>query len=141
MASIWDVGNSPSPTQSAQSQGSPTPWYNPAGGYGQTQDWYNTPIGGAIREQDKALAFSSWLQRAGVSDNDNSFNRWAYSQAPRFNRGYGQATMDNPMISIDQYLATLPGYSQLKNEYNAQTPTTRGVQSANYSPVIRWLNS
>lgn len=140
MASIWDVTPNPSNNFVPQYPQSQSPWYN-GGSYGQTQNWYSTPIGEAIREQDKQLAFSSWMNRQGVQDNDNSFNRWAYSQFPRFNRGYGMATMDNPMMTIDQYLATLPGYQQLRNEYMSQSPSVRGENYASYAPIIRWLNT
>ncbi len=138
MANIWDVGAGASPYAAP----TPTPtannyWYN-GGAYNQTQDFYNTPVSGNIREQNLPLAFASWGNRQGVADNDSTFSRWFQNQLPRFQRGYGQATMDNPMMNVDQFMATLPGYQGLRNEFNSLSPNARG---ANYSlaPSVRWI--
>jgi hypothetical protein len=147
MANVWDL-------QGTQSPGTPsiTPWPSGVGGgngqspyynggqYGQTQDWYNSPIGENIREENQNLAFGSWASRMGVANNDQSFNRWFYQQYPRFQQGYGQASMDNPLMTIDQFMKTLPNYEQLLAEYNAQSPSTRGVSYAQSAPNVRWIN-
>lgn len=137
MVSIWDPANS---YVSQPPQTSPgTPWYRPGGDYGQSQDWYNTPIGESIREQDQPLAFASWLNRAGIPNTDNTFNRWAHSQTPRFQQAYGMATMDNPLMTIDQFLQTMPMYDQLRAEFESLSPNARGAQYAQYAPNARWL--
>ncbi len=132
MASIWDTQ---SPYQAPQSGNY---WYN-GGNYGQTGNMYTTPVSGSIREQNLPLAFASWGNRQGIADNDSTFSRWFQSQLPRFQRGYGMATMDDPLgMTIDKFMGTLPGYQQLQNEFNAQSPQARG---ANYSlaPNVRWI--
>lgn len=145
---VWDIWqpNTPSPSnpsavQSPQqwSAGQGNPFYN-GGNYGQTSDWYNSPIGENIREQNQQLAFGSWGQRQGIAQTDNAFNQWFYkTQFPRFQQAYGMATMDNPMLTIDQFLATMPTYTQLQNEYSAQSPLARGSNYAQYSPNVRWI--
>lgn len=141
---MWDVW-SPGGGQATQTQSNTWPgagagdlFYN-GGNYGQSQDWYNSPISQNIREQDQSLAYSSWASRMGVANNDQSFNRWFYNQYPRFQQAYGQATMDNPTMTIDQFLATLPQYNQLLSEYNALSPAARGVEQSRWAPNARWI--
>lgn len=141
MANIWDPVSmaGTTPPASPNPIGVGNPWYRPGGNYGQTQDWYNTPIGGSIREQDQPLAFASWLTRQGIGNTDNTFNRWAYSQTPRFQQAYDMATMDNPTMNIDQFIKTMPTYDQLRSEFQSLSPNARGAQHALYSPNARWL--
>lgn len=143
MASIWDVGGS----QPAQPQaptwpgagGSGNPFYN-GGNYGQSQDWYSSPISENIREENQNLAFASWANRMGVGNNDNTFNRWMYTtQRPRFQEAYGLATMDNPMMTIDQFISTLPQYQQMRAEYDQLSPEARGARYNAYAPNVRWI--
>ncbi len=151
MASIWDSSatyatNSPSTSTTWPSGGgggsggaSSNPFYNTGGNYGQNQDWYNSPIGENIREDNQQLAFQSWAQRQGISNTDNTFNRWLYStQFPRFQQAYGMATMDNPMLTIDQFLQTMPTYNTLLSEYNAMSPKARGSNQSDFAPNTRW---
>jgi hypothetical protein len=155
MASIWDLPSGPTwasgTTGGTPSGGSGMPkpnavasnngnfWYDPNNGYGQDRDWFNTPVGQNIREQATPLAFASWGARQGIVNNDSNFNQWFQKQLPRFQQGYGLATMDNPMMSIDDYIATLPGYQQLRNEFNALSPNARGAQYSTYAPNVRWI--
>lgn len=140
MASIWDTPSLQTPTAPTQPAQQGNYWYQPNNGYGQTQDWYSTPVSQNIREQNTPLAFASWGAKNGIVNNDNTFNKWFNSQLSRFQQGYGLATMDNPMMNIDQYMATLPGIEQLKNEFNSLSPQARGSQYGVYSPNTRWIN-
>lgn len=128
MAGIWD-----------QQQ---NPWLRGDFNYGQNQDWYSTPIGENIREQNPRLAFNAWGARQGIGENDTTFSRWFQEQFPRFQSAYGQATMYNPTMTIDDFLATLPGRGQLQNQFRALSPMARGAGQAfgQYSPVSRWIN-
>lgn len=142
---IWDIwqpdGLQPTQAQTPQqwSAGQGNPFYN-GGNYGQTQDWYSTPIGENIREDNQQLAFGSWGQRAGIPQTDNAFNQWFYkTQFPRFQQAYGMATMDNPLLTIDQFLGTMPTYQQLQAEYNALSPQARGSNVQQFAPNVRWV--
>ena len=142
MANIWDIpGQSTSPA-SSQTQWSGDLFYRNNGNYGQSQDWYNTPVGQTIREQNPNLAYGAYANQQGIANNDNTFNQWFYKQFPRFQQAYGMATMQNPNMSIDQFLATLPTYNQLQNEFNSMSPAATGRASgyAQYGPAVRWLN-
>jgi hypothetical protein len=147
MASIWDVPgvNVPAttPTNNWPTGGGGSNngiWYNPSGNYGQSQDWYNSPIGENIREQDHSLAFSSWASRMGIPDNGNTFNQWLYqTQYPKFQQAYGMATMDNPLMTIDQFLQTLPNLDQLRSYYNQLGPQAAGMRYDQYAPNVRWI--
>ncbi len=147
MASIWDSASNYNPSNNWTSgAGGGTggtggnPFYNPTGNYGQTQDWYSSPIGENIREENQQLAFSSWAQRMGVPNTANRFNQWMYqTQYPRFQQAYGMATMDNPMLTIDQFLATLPQYNTMLAEYNSQSANARGADTSRWAPNARWI--
>lgn len=138
---IWQPGGQAQPqTPSQWSAGQGNPFYNDSGNYGQNQDWYSSPIGENIREQNQQLAFGSYGQRQGIAQTDNAFNQWFYkTQFPRFQQAYGMATMDNPLLTIDQFLNTMPTYNQLRAEYNAQSPLARGSQTAAYAPNVRYV--
>src|SRR5690606_6773917 len=116
-------------------------WLQPGMNYGQTQDWYNTPISQAIREQNPRLAFNAWGARQGIPENDSTFSRWFNeTQFPRFQSAMGQATLYNPLLTIDQFLATLPSYQQLQSQFAALSPSARGANYSQYAPVARWIN-
>lgn len=149
MANIWDSAanysaSPPSttwPSGAGGGQGGSTgnPYYN-GGAYGQSQDWFSSPIGENIRESNQQLAFQSWLQRNGVGQNTNRFNQWAYqTQFPRFQQAYGMATMDNPMLTIDQFLKTMPQQQQMLAEYNALSANARGESPSVWAPNARWI--
>lgn len=116
-----------------------TPFFNSGSTYGAGQSYYDSPISENIREQNLPIAFSSYLTRQGVGDTDQGFNRWVYSQFPRFQRGYGLATLENPFLGIDQFLATLPTAQGLYAQFQALDPASRGISARNYAPVSRWI--
>ena len=125
MANIWDsaANYTPSttwPSGAGGGTGGPSgnPYYN-GGQYGQNQDWYNSPIGQNIREDNQQLAFQT--------------------QFPRVQQAYGMATMDNPMLTIDQFLATMPQQQQLMQEYAALSPRARGAEYSTFAPNARWI--
>lgn len=137
MASIWGkpfdagaYGGSPNPTN---------PFYTPGSTYGAPQSYSNTPLGGIMREQNPQLAFTQWGSNLGVADNDSPFNRWWMSQYPKFERGYGLATLQNPFITIDQFLNTLPSLGQMQQQFQMLSPSQRGIDYGNYAPQVRWI--
>lgn len=140
-SNIWDLTP---PSAYAQSQAAPQPqaqdpWFN-GGQYGQSQDWFNTPISQAIQEQNQRLAFGAYGSRQGIANTDNTFNRWFYeTQYPKFQQGYGQATLYNPMMTIKDYIATLPNMQALQQQFNAGTPSSRGAQYNTFAPNVRWV--
>jgi hypothetical protein len=141
--SIWDMQGTPPSQQSAPSwpggaAGGNDLFYN-GGNYGQTQDWYNSPIGQNYREQNDNLAYGSWAGRMGIANNEQGFNRWFYNQFPRFQQARGQAAMDNPTMTIDQFLATLPSYQQMVSSYNSQSAQGRGETPNKFAPIARWI--
>jgi hypothetical protein len=144
MASIWDipgtVGPQSPPQYNAGAQSPPgqSLYYN-GGGYGQSQNWYNSPVSGNIRETNPELAYASYGSRAGVGDNNTTFSRWFQQQYPRFQRAHGQAIMDNPTMTMDQFLATLPQQRELRAEYESQSPLARGAQYSQFGPPARWI--
>lgn len=141
---IWDI---PGTTQQQQAPAqNQSPWGNTSGdlfynggNYGQSQDWFNTPVGQNIREDHQNLAYGAWANRMGIANNDNNFNKWFYTQYPKFQQAYGQATMDNPMMTIDQFIGTLPNQQQLMNQFNALDPRSRGANYNAYAPQVRWI--
>lgn len=135
MANVWDLqGNNMNPAPQLGS-----PWTQPGGNYGQTQDWYNTPIGQGIREDNMPLAFAAYREGLGIPNNDNTFNRWFQSQLPRFQEARGMAAMYNPLMTVDQFMQTLPGYQQMRNEFNALSPNARNAQYSQFVPNSRWV--
>lgn len=155
MAGIWDqspYGQTWGQPQGASSSSSiPTPaqylngtqFFNPGSDYGanngQSNGWFDTPISGNILEQNPGAAFSFYLQRLGLADNDQAFNKWAYNQQPRFERGYQQASVINPLLTIRDYMSSLPGADALRAEFERQSPMARGERYGNYAPGARWI--
>jgi hypothetical protein len=148
-SNVWDMGGTSQPAAPTPAPTTPSNqgggwgggniFYN-GGNYGQSQDWYNSPIGQNIREGNQGLAFASWANRLGVGNTDNTFSRWLNTtQKPRFAEAYGMASMDNPMLTIDQFLSTMPNYTQLQQEYNSLSPLARGTNIPNYAPAVRWV--
>lgn len=145
MASIWDTPY----TRQGQSAGYQTgfgggtgtnPFFNSGSTYGADRDWNSSPIGESIREQRPDLAFSQWLGNQGVVDNDNTFNRWAMAQLPRFERGYGLATLQNPFLTIDQFIQTLPGLGALQGQFQQLSQRQRGEEWSTYAPGVRHIS-
>lgn len=106
---------------------------------GQSNGWFNTPLGGTLLEQNPDAAFAFGLGNLGIADNDLGFNKWAYNQLPRFQRGYKQATVINPLITMRDYMATLPTLEQLRAEYERQSPNARGERESVFAPGARVL--
>lgn len=153
MANIWDYdpnrsGITPStPPMSPvftpyQQPGPATPYtgYYQPGTYGATQDWFNTPISQQMREQNQNLAYGAYGNKLGIENNSTPFNKWFYSQYPKFQQSYGMASMENPLLTVDQFLGTLPGYSQIQQQYQLQSPQARGENPNQFSPSVRWMN-
>jgi hypothetical protein len=151
MPNIWDydpnfTGITPTypmsptfpPNQPAPSQAG-SMFYQP-GQYGATQDWFNTPISQQMREENQNLAYGYYGNQQGIANNDSAFNQWFYKQFPKFQQSYGMASMENPLLTVDEFLKTLPSYAQLQGQYQMQSPTARGEQFNNYSPTVRWMN-
>lgn len=144
MANIWDTTGITNTTQPAQpftpTPPSGNPFYN-GGNYGQTQDWTNTPISENIREQEPRLAFGFYGNRLGIPENESNFSRWFYqTQFPRFQSAHGLAIQQNPLMTIDQFLATLPGLEQIRSQFLAGSPEARGARYPVYAPNARWIN-
>lgn len=143
MATIWDrpytqtAGTGMSTGFSAP--GGSNLFYQPGSGYGQDRDWNTTPVAGQIREQNPNLAYAQYGQGLGIADNDNSFNRWFYQQYPRFQQAYGMATLQNPMMNIDQFVRSLPGMDQLRAQFNMLSPEARGLRHNSFAPNVRWI--
>ncbi|HWV22987.1 MAG TPA: hypothetical protein VNZ58_02265 [Thermomicrobiales bacterium] len=143
MASIWDTpytGSSGGYSTGFGSNGGGTnPFYQQGSNYGADQDWASTPLTGTIREQNPQLAFSEWLGGLGIPDNDTSFNRYLYAQYPRFERAYGMATLQNPFITIGDFIQSMPGLSQLQQQFQSLSQQQRGEDWRSFSPQARWI--
>ena len=137
MASIWDSGFTNQ--QSQQSPYGQGMFWQPGNTYGASESYWNSPNSQNIRERQLPLAFSGFLNRQGVGDTDTAFNRWAYSQFPRFERAYGMASMENPYITIDQFLATMPTAQGLQQQFQNLSPQMRGLNPSQTAPVARWI--
>ena len=114
-------------------------FYQPGNTYGADRNWNTTPLAGTIREQNPQLAYTQWAGTQGVADSDSAFNRFVLSQFPKFERAYGLATLQNPLITIDDFLQTMPGIGQLMRQYQMLSPAQRGEEQRTYSPQIRWI--
>jgi hypothetical protein len=123
----------------AQPAASTNMYYQPGNGYGADRDWNTTPIAGQIREQNPQLAYAQYGQGLGIGDTDSAFNRWFYQQFPRFKNAYGLATLDNPLITIDQFLRTMPGMQGLQQQFQMLSPQARGLNHNSYAPISRWI--
>lgn len=148
MASIWDSPNaqgtgggfgsfdaSPAPTWGGSNM-----FFNPGSTYGATNGgWYNTPLGGQLREQTPQLAYQYYGQGQGIGNTDTAFNQWFQQQYPRFQQAYGMATVQNPLITIDQFMRTLPNVQQLRGQFQQLGPDARGEQWRTYAPSARWI--
>lgn len=136
MATIWSqqpFGQATAPTASASNL-----FYN-GSNYGATQNWNTTPVAGVIREQNPQLAYAQYGQQLGIGDNDSNFNRWFFQQFPRFERGFGLATLQNPTIRMDDYLQTMPGMQALQRQFNMASPSARGLNFGAFAPSVRWI--
>lgn len=134
MASIWEKPF----TQNSQS--STNPFYDANNSYFGTQDWNNTPVAGTIREQNPDLAYTQYGQNIGLTNQNSAFRDWFYNQYPEFQRGYGLATLRNPLITMDQYMTTLPNMNALRSLFMQQSPYQRGERNPLYAPPSRWIN-
>lgn len=114
-------------------------FYQQGNTYGAAQNYNDSPLGSIIREKNPQLAYTQFGQNLGISDTDSPFNRWFLSQYPKFERGYGLATLQNPFITIDQFLATMPTLQQMMAQYQMLAPSQRGVQQGNFAPAVRWI--
>lgn len=133
MATIWD-------NQTFRPQAPANNLYFQQGStYGAPSSWSGTELGGMIREQNPELAYAQYGNQLGVGDTDNAFNRWFYQQFPRFQRGYGRATLENPTLRIDDFLQTLPGMQSLQQQFNMSSPGARGLNYAAFAPGVRWI--
>lgn len=128
-----------SPAGNASGGSSSNVFYKPGNGYGADRDWNSTPLTGQIRENAPSIAYAQYGQQQGIADNDNAFNRWFYQQFPRFQQAYGMATLDNPLITIDEFLKTMPGAGQLQGQFNQLSPQSRGLSYGAYAPSSRWI--
>ena len=136
MAFLW---GSPSTPASVSPSSATTPFWNGTN-YGATQNYATSPIAGAIREQNLPVAFSEYLNQIGIADTDNGFNRWAYQQFPRFQRGYQMATLQNPFLSLNEYMPTVGGLDAMKAQYNQLSPGARGLAWNKYAAPARWIS-
>lgn len=140
MAGIWETPFTQQPAQApGQSPFGQETFFQPGNTYGAAESHWTSPISQNIREQQLPLAYSSFLSRQGIPDTDSTFNRWVYSQFPRFERGYGQAIMENPFITIDDFLATLPSAQGLQQMFQQLSPQMRGLDFGQFAPVARWI--
>ena len=114
-------------------------YFQPGSTYGNTQSAYNTPLSAILREQNPQLAYAAYGNQMGIGDNDSAFNNWFYQQFPRFQRAYGLATMQNPNITIDTFMKSLPGMDQLRQQFETLSPGQRGLRQAAYAPLARWI--
>ncbi len=133
----WNKPFTDSSVPAAPTQGNV--FFDPTSTYGAPTSWNNTPVAGMIREQAPQLAYSQYAQGQGVSDNDSPFSRWFYQQYPRFQRGYGLATLENPLITMDQFMKTLPSIQALQAQFQQLSPNQRGENTPQFAPVARWL--
>ena len=138
MASPWNQSFTAAPSSSATTFGNP--FFQQGNSYGGDRDWNTTPLAGQIREQNPQLAFAQYGQQQGIGDADSAFNQWFYQQYPRFQRAYGMATLQNPLITIDEFVRTLPSLAALRQQYGQLAPEQRGERAGVYAPVARWLN-
>ena len=136
MAFLW---GSPSTPASVSPSSATTPFWNGTN-YGATQNYATSPIAGAIREQNLPVAFSEYLSGIGIADNDSGFNRWAYQQFPRFQRGYQMATLQNPFMMLPDYMQTIGGLDAMKAAYNQASPSARGLAWNRFAPGVRWIS-
>lgn len=135
MADIWSKPF----TQQTQPSAQLNPFYNPGSTYGSAQDWNDTPLSGQIREQNPQLAYTQYGQNIGLTNQNSAFRDWFYNQYPEFQRGYGLATLRNPLITVDQYMETLPGMDALRQVFMQQSPGARGERASVYAPAARWI--
>ena len=115
-------------------------FFTPGSTYGAgTTGWSDTPLAGNIREAAPQLAYSQYGQSQGIGDTDSAFNRWYYQQYPRFQRAYGLATLQNPFITMDDFMKTLPSLDALKAQFQHLSASQRGENNAQFAPIARWL--
>lgn len=120
--------------------GSQSTFYNPGQYAAYDQNWYNTPSGRQIREQNLPQAWYSYGRQQGIPDSGTDpFGRWFSQQYPQYNSGYAAATMENPYINIDEYTPTLGGYDDWKRRFQNVAPQVRGEQPADYGSTTKWL--
>src|SRR6476661_4710082 len=115
-------------------------FFNPSSNYGASQDYFNTPLGGQLREQNPNLTYAYYGNKLGIGDNQTAFSQWFYNQFPQFQHAYGQATIQNPFITIDQFMQTLPGMQQLMSQFQNLSPQARGERWGQYAPASRWIS-
>lgn len=152
MAGAWDTPNNGASTFGTPSTGgfgaSPAPapafgsnlFFNPNNNYGATNGgWYNTPLGAQLREQTPQLAYQYYGGQQGIGNTDTAFNQWFQQQYPRFQQAYGMATVQNPLITIDQFMKTLPNMQQLQGQFQQLSPDARGESARNFAPQARWI--
>lgn len=138
MAVDW---NKPFTTSSVPaSLSNSNPFFAPGSTYGSDKSWNDTPLAGNIREEAPQLAYSQYGQSQGIGDNDGAFSRWFYQQYPRFQRAYGLATLENPFITMDQFMKTLPSIDALQQQFQQLSASQRGEQTANFAPIARWIS-
>lgn len=139
MANIWEKPFTDQSSAFGTGQQA-NPFYQPGNMYGAEQDYNSSPISEAIREQNPQLAYAQYGNNVGLGTQNDRFQRWFYDQYPDFQRGYGMATMANPLLTIDSYMNTLPSLSALMQRYNMQSPGARGVNDSVFAPSARWIN-
>lgn len=136
MPNIWEKPF----TQAGGSSSQLNPFFDSNNLYGADQSYNNSPVSSTIREQNPQLAYSQYGNNLGVGGQNQNFQQWFYNQYPEFQRGYGQATMVNPYITIDDYMKTLPSLNALMQRFQQLAPTERGLRNSLYAPIARWIN-
>ena len=134
----WNKSFTQSSVPAAQSNSNP--FFTPGSTYGADRSWNDTPLAGNIREDNPQLAYTQYAQGQGIADNDSAFNRWFYQQYPRFQRAYGLATLQNPLITMDQFMRTLPSIEALQQQFQQLSAAQRCENTPNFAPIARWIN-
>lgn len=117
----------------------PQPYFVPSpGGSPDPIGW--SPLGRIIQEQQPEVAFYRYGRLIGVPDDQSAFGRWFRAQFPFVQLGYGATTIENPFITLPDYLAGLGGLAEWLARFTQLTPRQRGIDPVSRGAGwARWI--
>lgn len=113
------------------------PYLDPRSNYGGTPGGYNDPLSKTAGRLNPQSEFTRALALAGLGGTSRR-DQFAQGQFNKFNQGYNAATLNNPFLSLRDYMGGLNLGDSLRQQYAAQTQSQRGLNNPSRTSIVRW---
>lgn len=113
------------------------PYLDPRSTYGGGQNLYRSPLSetaGRLNPQAEITRLLALARLGGASRMD----QYAQSQAPRIKQAYDAAQLNNPFLTIRQFLGQNNLGDNLRQQFQQLTASQRGLNPQSRTSVVRW---